>query len=182
MPPPNVWGPIFWIFMHNIITLYPDEPTMQDKDNFIIFLNAFRNLLPCKECREHFLFNLNKYPLTSEFLSSKNNLIAWGIGIHNIVRVMLKKTIYYKETEENIGAEKRKHRTIETQKLLGKIMQLSLNEITLNYKYTQKDFENIFNVVNYFMGNDNMEKTLLNKKVRINFDTKNNALKIANVL
>lgn len=183
MPPPNIWGPIFWNFLHNVITLFPDNPTVQDKDNFIVFMGAFKNLLPCKECRDHFVINLNNYPLTSDFLLSKNNLIAWGIGIHNSVRFMLKKIIYYKETVENIEAEKRKHKLIETQKLLGKIMQISLNEISLNYKISRDDFENIFRTVNYFMKNKIiLNKLIPNKKIDINFDTKHNALRIANSL
>lgn len=182
MPPPNIWGPIYWSFIHNVITLYPDNPTSQDKDNFIILINAFRNLLPCKECRDHFLTNLNKCPLSDEILSSKNNLIAWGIEIHNIVRIMLRKMIYYKDVKESIEIEKKKHKSSETINLLRKVMQISLNEITLNYKKSQEDFENIFNKVNYFMSNKITEKLSLNKKLDINFNTKNNALKIANLM
>lgn len=184
MTPPNIWGPIFWKLLHNITTLYPNNPTLQDKDNFINFINSFKNLLPCKECREHFVHNLNILPLSDYILSSKYNVILWGISIHNIVRKMLNKSIYYKETIEYVQNEIKKNKNISTKNILGNAMHISLSEITLNYKLSQSDFYIIFNMVNYFlMQNDiNLETFFNNKKIKISFDKKADALRIANYL
>jgi hypothetical protein len=184
MPPPNVWGPIYWNFLHSVITLYPEKPIDTDKDNFIVFINAFRNLLPCKECRDHFLLNLNKFPLTTEILSSRDSLILWGISMHNVVRTMLKKNIYYNSTRESVEIEKRKYKIDDMKKKLGTVMQISLNEISLNFKKSSEDFANIFNSVNKLMIQNNVDMSgfFANKKININFDVKNNVLRIAQML
>lgn len=184
MPPPNVWGPIYWNLLHSVIILYPNKPMDTDKDNFIVFINAFRNLLPCKECREHFLLNLNKMPLTTEILSSRDSLILWGISIHNVVRLMLKKNVYYKNTMESVEIEKRKYKIEDVKKNLGTVMQISISEISLNFKKTQSDFSNIFNSVNNFLllNNVNISDLFKSKKISINFDAKSSVLRIAQML
>lgn len=182
MPPPNIWGPIYWKLLHNMTTLYPDNPTQQDKYNFIEFINAFKNLLPCKECRDHFLYNLNISPLTDDILSSKYELVLWGISIHNIVRKMLKKYISYKETIETVENEIKKNKLEETQKLLGNVMYISITEITLNYKTTHNDFYTLFNTTNNFLTQKNINLEAIFKKIKLSFDTKSDVLRIANVL
>jgi len=184
MPPTNIWGPIYWKFLHNVTTLYPDNPTQQDKYNFIDFLNSFRNLLPCKECREHFTYNLNILPLSDNILSSKYNLILWGINMHNVVRKMLGKYISHKDSIETVEAEIKKNMQFDTKKLLGNVMFISITEITLNYKASNDDFKVLFNTVNGFLiqKNINLEDIFQRKKITISFNRKNDALVIANIL
>lgn len=82
---PDVWGPHAWIFLHSITLDYPNNPTPQNKENMINFINALGYVLPCEKCRNNFKEHLLKYPLNEKALSSKENLVSWMIDIHNCV-------------------------------------------------------------------------------------------------
>ena len=85
---PNVWGPHAWIFLHSITYNYPDNPSVNDIDNHYNFLTLLKDVLPCNTCRFHYKQNLEKFPLTSDILSSRQNLIKWLFKIHNNINKM----------------------------------------------------------------------------------------------
>lgn len=82
---PKIWGESFWKMMHYVTFAYPNNPTVDDKNNVRIFFTNIVNVLPCENCRVHYTLNLKNYPLTDEVLSSKNNLVKWLIDVHNEV-------------------------------------------------------------------------------------------------
>lgn len=95
---PNIWGPHAWFFFDSICLAYPDDPTIEDKQNYKLFFTNVVNILPCYKCRLNYRNHLNMYPLTEEVMSNKNNLVKWVITMHNLVRKLNKgKEITYDE-------------------------------------------------------------------------------------
>ena len=90
---PEVWGPHGWKFIHYVTLAYPDKPTPEQKEKYKAFLILLKDVLPCSLCANHYGENLRSHPLTDEVLSSKENLIKWGIEIHNIVNESKNKPI-----------------------------------------------------------------------------------------
>lgn len=82
---PNIWGESFWNVIHYITMAYPDNPTEEDKQNVLAFIQSLQNVLPCENCRNHFKSNLTSYPLTNDVLSSRYNFIKWAVTVHNEV-------------------------------------------------------------------------------------------------
>ena len=101
---PNIWGKYAWNFLHQVTMAYPDYPTPEDKQRYYDFLSQLRYVLPCGKCRKNYADHLRTYPLTEYVLSSKNNLIKWGIDMHNIVNHYTgKRMIPYSEAMENLS-------------------------------------------------------------------------------
>lgn len=95
---PDIWGPHAWIFLHSVTLEYPNNPTIKDKQNMTNFIFALGTVLPCEKCRINFRSHLEKYPLTDEVLSCKENLVNWLIDIHNCVNDTKKtKKLSYQE-------------------------------------------------------------------------------------
>ena len=95
---PLLWGPHSWKMMHYITMAYPDDPSVEDKENIKNFFSSLKNVLPCENCRVHFELNLKKHPLNNNVLSCKYNLINWLNDIHNEVNIRTgKKTYTYNE-------------------------------------------------------------------------------------
>ena len=84
---PKIWGPHAWIFLHSVTMNYPDNPTHQDKKEMKDFFNSLRYVLPCEKCSKNLQFNMMKYPLTDNMLSSRDSLVRWLIEIHNMVNL-----------------------------------------------------------------------------------------------
>ncbi len=85
MPGPNIWGPPGWKFIHYVTLGYPDNPSHEVKQKYYNYFHALKHVIPCSICSVHFSENLEKLPLTDEVLSSKENLMKWGIDMHNFV-------------------------------------------------------------------------------------------------
>lgn len=90
---PEVWGPHGWKFIHYVTLAYPENPTQAQKEKYKAFLVLLKDVLPCSLCANHYGENLQKQPLTDEVMSSRENLIKWGIDIHNVVNEMKEKPI-----------------------------------------------------------------------------------------
>lgn len=82
---PNIWGKYGWTFIHMVTLGYPVEPTKQSKEDFYQFFHSISRVLPCEQCKNNMQTHLKRLPLTDEVLSSKNNLVKWGIDLHNVV-------------------------------------------------------------------------------------------------
>jgi hypothetical protein len=82
---PEIWGKCAWEFTHIVTLNYPDNPTRQDMFNYYTFFNSLQYVLPCEKCQINLTKHYQKFPLTSNILSSKQNLIKWWIDIHNLV-------------------------------------------------------------------------------------------------
>jgi hypothetical protein len=98
----NIWGKHAWKFMHYVTMGYPENPTEEHKNNYKNFFISLKYVLPCSICAKHYEENLEKLPLTEEVLSNRNNLIKWGIDLHNMVNKMLNKNVLSYEYAYNL--------------------------------------------------------------------------------
>ena len=97
---PEIWGPHAWQFLHSITLSYPDNPTLEDKNNHAQFFNSIQNILPCQSCRDHYTQNLQALPI-EQHLDNKESLFRWLVDIHNRVNVTNNKREYsYDEVTE----------------------------------------------------------------------------------
>ena len=80
----NVWGPSAWTFLHTITYNYPENPTNEDKSNYLNFFDSLKHVLPCKKCQAHYKENLKKYDINNS-LNSRQDLVEWLIDLHNDV-------------------------------------------------------------------------------------------------
>jgi hypothetical protein len=94
MPGPDIWGPPGWKFIHYVTMGYPNNPSEETKRKYYNYFHALKHVIPCGICASHFTEHLEKLPLTDEVLSSKENLMKWGIDMHNFVNKMNKKKEY----------------------------------------------------------------------------------------
>ena len=91
---PNTWGPYGWYFLHALTFAYPMNIKEEDKSRMINFINLFKELIPCDNCKKNFRNHLIKYPLTDDILSSRQTLIIWMLNIHNEVNKITRKPQY----------------------------------------------------------------------------------------
>ena len=113
---PEVWGPHAWQFLHSITLSYPDNPTLEDKNNHAQFFNSIQNILPCQKCKDHYTQNLHILPI-EQHLDNKESLFRWSIDLHNRVNVINNKREYsydevtelyekmYDKSEKSIGSK-----------------------------------------------------------------------------
>ncbi len=94
MSGPDVWGPPGWKFIHFITMGYPNYPTESIKKKYYDYFHSLKNVIPCSICASHFAENLEELPLDDNVLSSRENLVRWGINIHNIVNKKNGKKVY----------------------------------------------------------------------------------------
>ena len=90
---PEVWGPHAWQFLHSITLAYPDNPTLEDKNNHAQFFNNIQYILPCQKCKGHYSQNIQNSPV-EQHLDNKESLFKRLVDIHNIVNVMNNKREY----------------------------------------------------------------------------------------
>ena len=97
---PEIWGPHAWQFLHSITLSYPDNPTLEDKNNHAQFFNSIQNILPCQNCKDHYTQNLQAFPV-EQHLDNKESLFRWLVDVHNRVNVTNNKREYsYDEVTE----------------------------------------------------------------------------------
>ena len=82
---PDVWGPHGWKFIHMLAMAYPNEPTVEEKQNYKNFFESLHLLLPCSLCSNNYKRHLVELPLTDTVLSNRESFVRWTIDIHNIV-------------------------------------------------------------------------------------------------
>ena len=87
MSGPDTWGPHGWKFIHYITLGYPYEPTKSDKIKYKNFFLSLSDVIPCILCRNNYVKHLKEYPINNNVLKNKQNLMAWGIKMHNLVNI-----------------------------------------------------------------------------------------------
>lgn len=177
----TIWGPYFWKLIHNITVLYPENPSDTDKLMIIKFIHSFLYLLPCGQCEAHFRSNLIAFPITNEYLSSKKKIVLWGIKMHNIVNIMLRKKNIYVENIDIVNEEINKYQTLNTIDLFKNVLSYAVDNKAVINPNIQSAFIDLFNSVVYFLKYKNIDiiKGLELRKVPIVFDDKNKILRIS---
>ena len=72
------WGHAFWVVMHYIAF------NIANKTDYHVLIDCFAKLIPCKQCKQHFLKNLEKYPLRN-YTHSNDSLFYHSYVLHDLV-------------------------------------------------------------------------------------------------
>lgn len=89
---PSYWGPPIWTAMYTIAYVFPTDPTTEHCENVATYYTVLADLLPCEECREHYQTFLKDNPIR-ESSSSRESLLIWVNGLHNMVNELVKSPI-----------------------------------------------------------------------------------------
>lgn len=90
-----VWGPLGWMTLHSVSSLYPETPTDAEKALIRSWLEMFRDTITCSHCQEHFRDMYAKYLLRFPGLfNNRRELMAFAFRAHNTVNRRLHKPIY----------------------------------------------------------------------------------------
>jgi len=76
------WGKQGWHFIHSIAWNYPENPTEEEKQDYLAFLGSLEKVLPCPICATHFKENMAKYPPR---MSNREEFFNWSVDMHNEV-------------------------------------------------------------------------------------------------
>lgn len=88
----SVWGPSLWHFLHTISFNYPTHPSETQKDHYRKFILSFKNILPCKYCRDNFKQNIKTLPLNKKVFKNRDTLSRYVYELHEVVNKTLGKT------------------------------------------------------------------------------------------
>ena len=83
----KVWGPGCWLFLHCMVTGYPDKIDKKNKEHvtrrkhIIQFFKQLPYVLPCKYCRESFIKFGKELPV-EKYADSNKDLCLWLYKMH----------------------------------------------------------------------------------------------------
>ena len=80
-----VWQVLTWKIFHILTLDYKEE----NRVHFINFFEAFKTIIPCSICREHYDINIKKYNLNNE-----SNFFNMTVKLHNSVNKVHNKNIW----------------------------------------------------------------------------------------
>jgi len=88
----SVWGPLGWMTLHSISSIYPDNPSDDDKQIAKKFLSAFEETISCPSCKGHFSALVNTYRSRNpNWLDSRYDFFLFVCRAHNTVNSRLDK-------------------------------------------------------------------------------------------
>ena len=78
----TLWKQMTWKMFHEISMHY--DP--QYRDRYIEFFDSMRTIIPCKICRDHYNFQLEKMKLEDNI--QPDRIFDWTVDLHNHVNEM----------------------------------------------------------------------------------------------
>jgi len=80
------WGPALWKTIHCFAASYtPDK-----KNSFKKFMFELQYLIPCEECKMHYINNLETFKMDN-YMTNNHQLFLWSYLLHDIVNKQLGK-------------------------------------------------------------------------------------------
>ena len=90
-----VWGPLGWMTLHSVASLYPDTPLESERQLMVRWLDLFRDTITCPTCQGHFSELLASYRAQyPHMLYSRNDFMLFTLRAHNAVNRRLNKPVY----------------------------------------------------------------------------------------
>ena len=90
-----VWGPLGWMTLHSVSTLYPERPSQSEKDLMTQWLGLFTDTITCQHCRDHFRSMRQAYQAKfPNYLDSRQSFAMFAFRCHNVVNARLSKPVY----------------------------------------------------------------------------------------
>jgi hypothetical protein len=88
------WGPLGWMTLHSISLNYPVNPSKEDKQILISYMNNFTESITCPFCQTHFKSIFQSYiRLFPSWNASKYDLFVFIARAHNTVNKKLDKPL-----------------------------------------------------------------------------------------
>ena len=87
----SVWGPAQWHFLHTMSFNYPVDPTHEQKTQYRNYMLNLVNILPCKYCRQNLKKNYKAFPLTMEYMKSRDSFSRYVYKLHERINKNLGK-------------------------------------------------------------------------------------------
>ena len=78
------WGKYFWDCLHLAALGYPENPSSQERIDYIEFVKYFGKVLPCSKCRNNFLRHMDELPIEL-YMFGRVQFFDWTVRLHNIV-------------------------------------------------------------------------------------------------
>jgi hypothetical protein len=96
---PEIFGTDLWNSIHLICLGAPDNfQNISCKNDYLTFFKTLGAVIPCYECKKHYLNDITEYPPR---LETNETLFKWSVDLHNRVNVRLnKKELSYEEALE----------------------------------------------------------------------------------
>jgi hypothetical protein len=86
------WGPLGWMTLHSISSIYPDNPSEDDKKILVSFMSAFQETISCPSCKSHFTSMFAFYKSRNpNWLNSRYDFFLFVCRAHNTVNSRLDK-------------------------------------------------------------------------------------------
>jgi hypothetical protein len=84
----DTWGPHLWVFLHCMSFNAPDIIPKEKQEQYKDFFTSLGQMLPCRYCRESYVYFLKKLPL-DQYLGDRQGLTFWLYSLHNLVNYKL---------------------------------------------------------------------------------------------
>ena len=84
------WQRITWHLFHTISLNYNDKY----KEEYIIFFDTLKTIIPCGTCRNHYIENTSKDDMEIDKNINSDRIFNWTIDLHNSVNKMNRKRIW----------------------------------------------------------------------------------------
>lgn len=89
------WGPLGWMTLHTIAALYPDEPTLKERELLRQWVGTFSECITCPTCQAHFKQMYATYTMIHpDLFLSRRNLLLFTLRAHNTVNRRTFKKVY----------------------------------------------------------------------------------------
>jgi hypothetical protein len=72
--------------------MYPNNPKLEDKNNYKNFFLSLQNVIPCSICKKNYIRHLIEHPIDNH-LENRTKFVHWVIDIHNMVNAETGKKI-----------------------------------------------------------------------------------------
>ena len=92
MPPPSIWGPPIWVFLHTLAAKINENDYNKLISELFPLIKRVCSLLPCPECSQHASIFLGK--IQPKDISTKKDFINTIYLFHNSVNYRSKKPLY----------------------------------------------------------------------------------------
>lgn len=93
---------LFWNCIHYVSYIYPDKPTIKDKEQIekMIEIISTKEGIKCPKCRKHFIYWVSQNDVKM-YYNSKNELIKYFVNLHNDINYKnRKKLLSYQEVDK----------------------------------------------------------------------------------
>ena len=170
--------------MHIVSFNYPNSfyknNNIKNNKLYESFYKHIYYIIPCNECRNHYKYQMEKYPI--KFYIQKNKLDELIILYHNNVNALNNKKIYSYNQAKKLYFDKNNNLKINYQNILYLIEILifcncdfkNIQKILINLKYILYNFDFFINIPN------NILKTKSNNKFyTYYFNWKNNLINLS---